>query len=87
MRPNCKFACNNDPLKGLFASNHDPFDVLSASLPVGHVWPGRSEGMIGVDKIGEIRRAFFERELPIKEIVRTLSVSRATVRKVIRGGD
>ena len=42
-------------------------------------------GMIGVDKIGQIRRAFFERQLPIKEIVRTLSVSRATVRKVIRG--
>jgi hypothetical protein len=41
--------------------------------------------MIGVDKIGQIRRAFFERPLPIKEIVRTLSVSRATVRKVIRG--
>jgi hypothetical protein len=41
--------------------------------------------MIGVDRIGEIRRAFFERHLPIKEIVRTLSVSRATVRKVIRG--
>ena len=40
--------------------------------------------MIAVDKIGEIRRAFFERHLPIKEIVRTLSVSRATVRKVIR---
>jgi hypothetical protein len=30
-------------------------------------------------------RAFFERQLPIKEIVRTLSVSRATARKVIRG--
>ncbi len=42
-------------------------------------------GMIGVDKIGQIRRAFFERHLPIKEIVRTLTVSRATVRKVIRG--
>jgi transposase len=42
-------------------------------------------GMIGVDKIGQIRRAFFEQHLPIKEIVRTLSVSRATVRKVIRG--
>ena len=42
-------------------------------------------GMIGVDKIGEIRRAYFERARPIKEIVRTLSVSRATVRKVIRG--
>src|SRR5271154_782411 len=41
--------------------------------------------MITVDKVGQIRRAFFERHLPIKEIVRTLSVSRATVRKVIRG--
>src|SRR3954463_10483811 len=42
-------------------------------------------GMIGVDKIGQIRRGVFERHFPIKEIVRTLSVSRATVRKVIRG--
>jgi len=40
--------------------------------------------MIGVDTIGEIRRAYFEGHLPIKEIVRTLSVSRSTVRKVIR---
>src|SRR6202522_3425958 len=42
-------------------------------------------GMIGVDKIGEIRRAYFEQDRSIKEIVRTLSTSRATVRKVIRG--
>ena len=41
--------------------------------------------MLGVDKIGEIRRAYFDQERPIKEIVRTLSVSRSTVRKVIRG--
>jgi transposase len=40
--------------------------------------------MIGVDTIGEIRRAYFEEHRPIKEIVRTLSVSRATVRKVVR---
>jgi len=39
--------------------------------------------MIGVDLIGQIRRAYFEQHRPIKEIVRTLSVSRATVRKVI----
>ena len=42
-------------------------------------------GMFGVDKIGEIRRAYFEQGLSIKEIVRALSVSRVTVRKVIRG--
>jgi transposase len=41
--------------------------------------------MIGVDLIGQIRRAYFEQDRSIKEIVRTLSVSRATVRKVIRG--
>ena len=41
--------------------------------------------MIGVDLIGQIRRAFFDQRRPIKEIVRTLSVSRSTVRKVIRG--
>src|SRR5271154_5985326 len=42
-------------------------------------------GMFGVDKIGEIRRAYFEQERSIKEIVRAFSVSRATVRKIIRG--
>jgi transposase len=42
-------------------------------------------GVIEVDLIGQIRRAYFERQRPIKEIVRTLSVSRATVRKVVRG--
>ena len=40
--------------------------------------------MIGVDLICDIRRAYFEQQRPIKEIVRTLSVSRATVRRVIR---
>jgi transposase len=40
--------------------------------------------MMSVDVIGNVRRAYFEQHLPIKEIVRTLSVSRATVRKVIR---
>jgi hypothetical protein len=48
---------------------------------------GRKEriGMIGVDKTGPIRRAFSERHWPLKEIVRRLSVSQATMRKVIRG--
>jgi transposase len=41
--------------------------------------------MIGVDMIGRIRRAYFDQHRPIKEIVRTLAVSRATVRKVVRG--
>jgi transposase len=41
--------------------------------------------VIEVDIIGQIRRAYFDRHRPIKDIVRTLSVSRATVRKVVRG--
>jgi predicted transcriptional regulator len=41
--------------------------------------------MMSVDLIGQIRRARFEEGRSIKEIVRTLLVSRATVRKVIRG--
>jgi transposase len=40
--------------------------------------------VIGVDLIGQIRRAFFERRQAIKEISRELRVSRATVRKVVR---
>ena len=42
-------------------------------------------GMFRVDEIGEIRRAYFEQGRSIKEIVRALSVSRARVRKVVRG--
>jgi len=42
--------------------------------------------MKGVDTIARIRREFFVRGRPIKEIVRELHVSRNTVRKVLRGG-
>ena len=41
--------------------------------------------MTGVDLISDTRRAYFEEGLPIKEIVRRLSVSRSSVRKVVRG--
>lgn len=41
--------------------------------------------MIGVDIIGQIRRAYFDQRRPIKEIMRPLSVSRATVRKMVLG--
>src|SRR5258707_6600617 len=58
---------------------------MSASFPLALKGRGRAWGMIGVDLIGQIRRDYFEQRRPIKEIVRRLSVSRATVRKVIRG--
>ena len=41
--------------------------------------------MIGMDRIGAMRRAYFGQVRPIKKIMRTLSVSRATVRKHVRG--
>ena len=59
---------------------------MQASFLLALIGLEGSAGMIGVDKIGEIRRAYFEERRPIKEIVRTLSVSRATVRNVVRGG-
>ena len=40
--------------------------------------------MKGVDTMARIRREFFVRGRPIKEIVRELHVSRNTVRKVLR---
>jgi len=52
-------------------------------LAFGEGGEGRS-GIIGVDLIGGIRRADFEQRSPIKDIVRTLAVSRATVLRVIR---
>jgi transposase len=42
--------------------------------------------MKGVDTISRIRREYFVRGRPIKEIVRDLHVSRNTVRKVVRSG-
>jgi len=42
--------------------------------------------VISVDQIGQIRRAFFDERRAIKEICRDFSVSRGTVRKVVRGG-
>lgn len=42
--------------------------------------------MLGVDRIGETRRAHFREDRSIKGIYRDLGVSRATVRKVLRSG-
>jgi hypothetical protein len=49
---------------------------VSASFPLAPIGRDGRMGMVGVDKIGEIRRAYFEQERTIKEVVRTLSVSR-----------
>jgi transposase len=58
---------------------------VSVSLPFGleGPWEGLA-GVIDVDLIGQIRRAFFEQRRAIKAISRDLHVSRGTVRKVLR---
>src|ERR1700730_12478854 len=48
---------------------------------LGGAWPG----MVTVETIGRIRRAFLVEKKPIRQIVRELRISRQTVRKAIRG--
>ena len=80
----CVSACNFDPLSWGSASNFDPFVLAIADclFLVRDGW----WGMKGVDTVARIRREFFIRGRPIKEIVRELHVSRNTVRKVVRSG-
>src|SRR5262250_894035 len=53
-------------------------------LPSGCAW-GAWPGMVTVETIGRIRRAFLVEKKPIRQIVRELRISRQTVRKAIRG--
>ncbi|HEY0281144.1 MAG TPA: hypothetical protein VGC27_00800, partial [Rhizomicrobium sp.] len=62
------------------SGDYDLRTVCVSVLPAGLCGREGLGGMIGVDMIGAIRRAYFEEHRPIKEIVRTLSVSRGTVR-------
>src|SRR5579863_1784000 len=48
---------------------------------LGGAWPG----MVTVETIGRIRRAFWVEKKPIRQIVRELRISRQTVRKAVRG--
>src|ERR1700748_300802 len=48
---------------------------------LGGAWPG----MVTVETIGRIRRAFWVDKEPIRQIVREVRVSRQTVRRAIRG--
>ncbi len=48
---------------------------------------GAEVGMLVVETIAKIRRAFFVQKKPIKVICREFRVSRKVVRKVIRADD
>src|SRR6516162_10988058 len=62
-----------------------------ATRPANHqmlslvVLGGARPGMVTVETIGRIRRAFWVDKKPIRQIVRELRISRQTVRKAIRG--
>ena len=77
----CSFSWNRDPATGLIF-------IQSGPLAEGPHWPpGCWEaeiGMLVVETIAKIRRAYFSLGKPIKEICRELRVSRKVVRKVIR---
>ena len=47
---------------------------------------GHSRGMITVDTIGKVRRAFFVQGRKIKAIAREQRLSRNTVRDIVRAG-
>ena len=49
-------------------------------------WLEASIGMLVVETIAKIRRAYFSQGKAIKEICRELRISRKVVRKVIRTG-
>ena len=67
----CKFAGNSDPLGAIFATKPYPLWRCASVLSLTLFGREGEWGMVGVELIGEIRRAYFERRRPIKEIVRT----------------
>jgi hypothetical protein len=80
----CAEEPNTAPFRADFASNSDHLLAASASFLLALSGREGFLGMTSVDMIGNVPLAYFQQRLPIKEIVRTLSVSRATVRKVVR---
>ena len=63
--------------------NSEPARIVECFLLVvlGGAWPG----MVRVETIGRIRRAFWVDKKPIRQIVWELRVWRQTVRKAVRG--
>ena len=88
MSADCEIARNSDPLRGGFRVQFwPPWWLCQCRFLLSLCWLLEGlAGVIGVELIGQIRRAFFEQRRAIKEISRELRVSRTTVRKVVRSG-
>src|SRR5207244_6132032 len=78
----CESACNKDPVFGVIGIQSGPPGRRVHSASVGDT--GARLGMLVVETIAKIRRAYFAQNKPIKTICREFRVSRRVVRKVIR---
>jgi hypothetical protein len=78
----CASAWNKDPVFGVIGIQSGPRDGGSTVASVGD--KGARLGMLVVETIAKIRRAYFAQNKPIKTICRELGVSRRVVRKAIR---
>jgi hypothetical protein len=77
----CVSAWNKDPVFGVIGIQSGPRDKGPQWLPS---IMEAEVGMLVVETIAKIRRAYFVHGQPIKAICRELGVSRKVVRKVIR---
>jgi hypothetical protein len=78
----CDSAWNKDPVFGVIGIQSGPRGQrVHSSLHEGH---GAWLGMLVVETIAKIRRAYFVQQKPIKAICRELGLSRKVVRKVLR---
>jgi hypothetical protein len=77
----CVSAWNKDPVFGVIGIQSGPRHWGST---LASIFMGAEIGMLVVETIAKIRRAYFVHGQPIKAICRDLGVSRKVVRKVIR---
>ena len=78
----CESAWNKDPVFGVIGiQSGPPGQRVHSGFSGGY---GGQVGMLVVETVAKIRRAYFAQNKPIKTICREFRVSRRVVRKVIR---
>ena len=80
----CCSAWNKDPAFGMIGLQKGPPWHVGPQCFEGR--SGAGIGMLVVETIAKIRRAYFVQKKAIKEIFRELSISRKVVRRVLRSG-